>query len=381
MKKHFPGFFPKDKNYYHTLWETCVFIFDSNVLLDFYRYSSKACDEIYNFLDTYSKQKRLWLPHQVAFEFFNNREGVISQQSKSYANLKNIINEFQNKIETGLSNYKKHKTINKDKLYTLINEKIQEIQSYIDERNNKHPDYTKCDEVLEKLFTLFENNVGDEYENKRKKEIFQEGQERFTSKTPPGYKDNDKQGHNKYGDLIIWNQILDFSKTHETDVIFVTNDVKEDWFTKENGKTAGPRPELLNEFALSTNRTLHIYTLDGLLHYYKKTNNTSISQDTIKEVTQPKETAREILTKTLTGKYLDIFQKLNFQKHNAHTNTDIQDFLDSYIKDNPEKGLMSSICDSGTISINKTSFLDKFINSFSDDEKNTIIERYLLSKL
>ena len=48
------------------LWNNCVFVFDTNVLLNLYRYTSTARDTLLNAFEFL--QNRVWLPHQVAYE-------------------------------------------------------------------------------------------------------------------------------------------------------------------------------------------------------------------------------------------------------------------------------------------------------------------------
>ena len=102
------------------------------------------------------------------------------------------------------------------------------------------------------------------------------------TKSPPGYMDElktqDKYMHydvpidRKFGDLIIWNEILDEMKnSHTRSVIFVTDDHKEDWwwFIKSEGKkTLGPRPELIHEIMEIGNiENFWMYDLERFLRF------------------------------------------------------------------------------------------------------------------
>lgn len=57
-----------------------------------------------------------------------------------------------------------------------------------------------------------------------------------------------KDGVRKYSDLIIWKEILKYAKTHQKDIIFVTDDVKADWWetTEDGGKSF--HQKLFDEF-------------------------------------------------------------------------------------------------------------------------------------
>lgn len=58
-----------------------------------------------------------------------------------------------------------------------------------------------------------------------------EGDVRVEHRLPPAFRDEDKK-ENRFGDLIIWFEILQYSKEHAADlpkVLFITNDEKSDW--------------------------------------------------------------------------------------------------------------------------------------------------------
>ena len=113
-----------------------------------------------------------------------------------------------------------------------------------------------------------------------------EGELRYKSKIPPGYCDEKQKQDNEYGDLIIWKEIIEYSKVNNNDVIFVTQDVKEDWWFKEKGRTIGPRYELREEFSNATKHLIHFYTLNSFLEISKNQNEVNIEQSIIDELNQ-----------------------------------------------------------------------------------------------
>jgi hypothetical protein len=82
-------------------------------------------------------------------------------------------------------------------------------------------------------------------------DIFQwceEGQERYKKEIPPGFKDaKNKDGVRKYGDLIIWKEMLRFSRSNNINIIFITDDVKADWWEIQNDQRAF-HSKLVEEF-------------------------------------------------------------------------------------------------------------------------------------
>ncbi|MEH7809961.1 PIN-like domain-containing protein, partial [Bacillus safensis] len=99
---------------------------------------------------------------------------------------------------------------------------------------------------------------GEPYNEEQMKKLEKEADKRLNMEIPPGYKDfNKKNGlkfyngviiQNKYGDLILWKQLLDFAVRNDTNIIFLTDEQKEDWWYKLKNKIIGPKVELLNEF-------------------------------------------------------------------------------------------------------------------------------------
>jgi hypothetical protein len=86
MKKTFPGFYRPTPTEFSKLWQECIFTIDANVLLNLYRYSSRARGELIEILNQISD--RLWVPHQAAFEYQSRRLDVISSQAEAYQKIR-----------------------------------------------------------------------------------------------------------------------------------------------------------------------------------------------------------------------------------------------------------------------------------------------------
>ncbi|WP_204277464.1 PIN-like domain-containing protein, partial [Escherichia coli] len=59
-----------------------------------------------------------------------------------------------------------------------------------------------------------------------------EGEDRYAKKIPPGYKDAKKDAgeFDKYGDLIIWKDMIGKAKADKRPILFISDDAKEDWW-------------------------------------------------------------------------------------------------------------------------------------------------------
>ena len=84
--------------------------------------------------------------------------------------------------------------------------------------------------------------------------------------------------------MIVWKEIIAFSKHNSQDIIYVTGDQKEDWWHRVAGKTLGPRVELKKEFFVETGREFYMYNMENFLEQSKKLQGTDIEQKVIDEI-------------------------------------------------------------------------------------------------
>ena len=271
------------------VWQDGIIVFDTNVLLNLYRYNEKARDELLKIMKSF--QKRLWIPYQVGLEFMNNRETVIKWLYKGFNELSVQVDECKKgffKFYEG--NYTKHRHINREELEELFDQHLQPIKDKLSEWEKTLPDYNKNDVVKNKILVMYNKRVGNDYNFDELLEIYNKGKVRYEHKLPPGYKDDTKDKREMgvrhvYGDLIAWMQIMDYAKEKVKDVIFVCEDLKEDWWERNDGKINKPRQELLDEFKYRTGRDIVIYTQKGFLEASKK----KINEETMKEIKRVRE--------------------------------------------------------------------------------------------
>lgn len=85
--------------------------------------------------------------------------------------------------------------------------------------------------------------------------------------------------------MLIWKELIEYSKKNKKPLIFVTDDGKEDWWKKENGITIRPREELIKEFYDLTGIRILIYNSDQFLKFAKQRGLVSDLKDkTIEEI-------------------------------------------------------------------------------------------------
>jgi hypothetical protein len=99
----------------------------------------------------------------------------------------------------------------------------------------------------------------------------------------------------KYGDLIVWKQILKSSvKNQWKHVLFITDDNKEDWWRIESGKTVGARPELAKEIFDAGVKSFYMYNSERFLLYAKEYLKVKIKDASIQNVESVTEYQRGI---------------------------------------------------------------------------------------
>ena len=261
------------------LWKSATFVFDTNVLLNLYRYTAKTQDSLLQAID--ELKERIWMPRHVAEEFMKNRYKIIAESSRLYELLKADARKFVDGCANRL-NLKSQKDTEIIELSKFINEWINKL-----EKNNPRIMDPVNDRVLDRLISVFDGKVGTGFTPEVIEQIEKEGKERYDKKTPPGYMDQKekRESSNQYGDLIIWKEILQFSKEDGKDIILIIDDQKEDWWNIINGKTVGPRVELRKEFYRNTaNKKFHMYKMEGFLSVYLNNKGKQIDESVIEEI-------------------------------------------------------------------------------------------------
>ncbi len=281
MKNLFRGYYHPSKKEFQDLWENCLFIFDSNILLNLYRYSQKTSDEFVKIITSLSP--RIWIPHQVALEYQKNRLKTIKEQMDVYDEIIERLNKLKAEL---VKEYPRHPYFDIKKVDSTFSKLITELNKL----KEKHPNLFEEDTLRNEIERLFEGKIGVKYPPEKLEEIYKEGGIRFAKEIPPGYLDaKEKKGDNKYGDLVIWHQIIDEAIEIKQPVILVCDEKYEDWWIKLDGRLMGPRPELIEEFFEKTNLTFYMYRSDRFIKYAREYLKQEPPIEAIKEIREMRE--------------------------------------------------------------------------------------------
>lgn len=261
MKTLFREFYSIDEDTIRAIWDDCTFVLDTNVLLNLYRFPKKSQSDVLNVIEKLSS--RTWIPHQVALEYQRNRPVVIAGQLNNFYKVKKAVTESINSLEGKFNEFEIKRNRNVIDTVSFI-ERIRacaaDFEKELDVLKQQRQDVHEHDPIREKIDQIFANNVGGPMTEEEIKLLHKEGADRFAIQTPPGFADSGKKDSymygrtkidSKYGDLIVWKQIIKYAKENSIkNIVFVTDDDKEDWWwivDSSGDKTLGVRPELRHE--------------------------------------------------------------------------------------------------------------------------------------
>ena len=281
MKDVFSSHFADDAERREKLWQDCFFVFDTNVLTSVYKRSDDARDALYKVIQ--SLGDRLWIPYQVIHELLDNRASIAHTQAGLYtaavASLTSVIDSFDSTTKHPFLPEALHK-----EFVDISNRVISELES----KRDFHDARLTSDDVKAALSEMLSGKVGTRYSDEQLKNIIKEGEVRYANRIPPGFEDINKHKGStvfgdvckRYGDLIIWKQVIERAKALNKPVILVTGEQKDDWWDRHGGKTIGPLPRLIDEFSEEVGQDFFLYSH----HQFLDLANTYLKQNTSSEV-------------------------------------------------------------------------------------------------
>lgn len=255
------------------LWKNSVFVFDTSAIGALYGLIPSSQEVMMEILNKFAD--RTWIPAQVLYEYRKNREKMIMNPCEEhYQNPKAIVNSsLIDNFDIYLKDFENedfHPNMSPEALDKLkafrdeLNNTLKEVKRIIKAEHSKQKERISKIKEDDKILDAIDNLPhGNPFISSEILEIIKEGELRYRNSIPPGYKDRDeKKGTQIYGDLIIWKEVLRYAKDNKKDVIFICDDVKEDWYlADEKKKLFTPRHELIKEFYDMTGQECWIYPL------------------------------------------------------------------------------------------------------------------------
>jgi hypothetical protein len=241
---------PTEADYRRLLTDGIV-VPDTNVFLNLYRYNIQTRSDLFAVLMALGD--RLWIPHQVAVEFWRNREAELQDPRDISITVRDLASQRDKSISI-FRTWANRVDLREERTAQLVGVLTQAFATIItavtELADNDALDFsrnTNKDAVLLALEPIMRGRIGSALDKHEYAEAIVEAKRRADSKIPPGFKDSGKGPLLSAGDYLVWLQIIRHAKIEQRDVLFVTGDTKEDWWRKVRGELRGPLPELVEE--------------------------------------------------------------------------------------------------------------------------------------
>ncbi|ABS39914.1 PIN-like domain-containing protein [Clostridium botulinum] len=229
-----------------------IIIMDTNVWLDLY---SLSPDTIRSIIESLSETEFVWLPNEVYIEFKRHvkekRDENINRYQKLKEEICRLLSDNQNKANSVFNTYNRFKLPDVLEQNEFLKAEISKIQSEVSKKLEKiqanHSDNMalngidkNSDCIEEYINELYLKCNAKRYSTMELLKIYEEGEKRYKYKIAPGFTDAKKKDNvsseipeRKYGDLIIWKEILNLISSKDKDIIFINNEKKSDWWVPE----------------------------------------------------------------------------------------------------------------------------------------------------
>lgn len=285
-----------------SIWQQAIFVFDSSSLLNFYEFSTSTRQNIYDNIFPLLKE-RLWIANQTEYEFLKHRDKLINRPDGLYREIKEqhypakhlkafILQYEQLKTRTGKNTRHPYITPETFKDFDAALGELTKHQQMLESSLNQQIDERLADHAKviqsDALLTYFQVTTG--YSYSELMEIVKEGEFRYRHKIPPGYADEktkDEFGIAKFGDLIIWKQVIGLAKRLKKPILLVIDDLKLDWCItdkQDKAKLIAPREELIKEIQDEGGVKFWAYSTSQFLHNANQFLKSRIAADVIEEV-------------------------------------------------------------------------------------------------
>jgi hypothetical protein len=306
MKSSFQGYYSPDANDLKVLWSKGIFVFDTNVLLHLYRVPEATRTQMLSALR--ALKGRIWLPRHVGIEYQRRRlEAIHTAHYKAAAVLKEIdksLDGYQAAVHN--AELEKRGVKDADAPLEMIRAQALKVRETVAKTLAGQLSPTDHDVIRDEVDALFEGRVGPAPENQAQVSAWDDqGKERFAMKRGPGFEDAAKAEGNdasfyaqglvyqrQFGDLYIWLQLLNHVRSEQVkDIVFVTQDGKEDWWRLAPGKDSkrarlAPLESLAEEVRAAGADRFWMYQLDTFLREAEKQLKVKVSDLTIEDAQQ-----------------------------------------------------------------------------------------------
>ncbi len=260
--------------------ENTLIVFDTNAWLNLYNIPMIALQEIVRGINEHIE--KFWIPNQVYAEYKRNQKGKKDAVVELFKNAQSYslaeINTSKDRVLQKIKTLKLQNHIWEDDLQDNITKKYKELIDLLkagyQDLENKYEDDIKAiknndivDDLVDSLFDKTEKD----FSIIEKMHICEEGEIRYKYRIAPGYTDAEKMedGNNftkKYGDLLIWKEMLRKVNGTAINMIFVQEERKKDWLAEKNGCVLAE--VLIEEYSDVSSGKIEVCNFEGFLAKY-----------------------------------------------------------------------------------------------------------------
>jgi PIN like domain len=258
----FPDHDPDDPTIIEPFLQKCIVVLDTNAWFAVYRLDVTTSEEFLKTLESLQAQRKLSVPYQVFEEFARNRNEVVETVTQSFE-------QFIEGLQKEFSKFKSSKpfTDHPNLIPKEFDENLKKAISDIRNSARKQKDNRKealenGDNIYPRLRKMMDETVGKPFIADELVKLHATGKQRYKEAIPPGYGDGSKQPEaRRYGDFLLWEQVIQFAKEKKIPILLVTSDNKEDWF-EIGSKGIKGRSELYTEFYNRTQQYIWIVSVN-----------------------------------------------------------------------------------------------------------------------
>ena len=211
MRKHFPSYYHLTDKEKQQLFKSknCYFVFDTNALLDIYRLGKETAEKVLKLLE--KLRRKIIIPKHVAREYHDNMLGIITEICSGYGTFlddtsaRAIMEQIMARFDI------KNKPFIKHKMDKFIKPAIESFLNDVRCEKEYMLNQFRTWGLQNKLSDLLGGMLLAGFTDKELARMEKEGTARYAMGIPPGCEDKAKNS-NKFGDFIIWKEILRFAK-------------------------------------------------------------------------------------------------------------------------------------------------------------------------
>jgi len=223
----------------------CHIFIDTNIISQLYKLNDAARSDFFNWVSTVHDRFHVpnWTVHEYQKKYCskNTKEYLSELDNKflvnSLANLSNFARGYvSDSLLVGIADYQGQK----EKLFNELDDmaaKFKKINTAINKNLQTHLQKVHNDIAQNLQSYVIDTDIYGIIEN-----LYFDGELRYSHLLPPGFEDCSKD-KNKFGDLVIWKEILDYCRRNNIKkVIWLTRDGKPDMAYTPQKQTIGGYP-------------------------------------------------------------------------------------------------------------------------------------------